>query len=319
MLSLFSPTGPSTKIVVVQPRRLACQTAANRVAMEQGFVVGSKDCPIGYAIRFESRLSSTTMGRTVDFCTPGVLLRCAADDPDLSSVTHLVIDEIHERNADVDLLLALAKQVMQKRAQHATLQPLRLILMSATLDWSRWEAYFKLKDPSITVELVNLPDVRRFPITTVHLEEKGFPLDDKWAKRLQRVRHGNHREYDEVLCEATAELATKLFFRTGNDTDTDGSILCFVPGMEEIRRVQRHIDTLSRKFGAPNVLWLHSSLTLQEQAKVFKPGKKIILVSLAFVYVATHHTNYSQVLILFRFHLSISPPTLLKRVLLFLM
>lgn len=97
MLSLLSPRGPSTKVLVVQPRRLACQTAARRVAFEQDAKIGKEDCPIGYSIRFES-FPSKADSRTVDFQTPGVILRRAMHDPLLSDVTHLVVDEIHERN-----------------------------------------------------------------------------------------------------------------------------------------------------------------------------------------------------------------------------
>jgi len=97
MISLFSPNGPSTKVLVVQPRRLACQTAARRVSFEQDAKIGKDGCPIGYSIRFES-FPSKSESRSVDFQTPGVILRRAMDDPLMSDFTHLVIDEVHERN-----------------------------------------------------------------------------------------------------------------------------------------------------------------------------------------------------------------------------
>jgi HrpA-like RNA helicase len=171
MLNLFSPE-PS-HIIVAQPRRLACQTAAKRVAQEQGYTLGkSSNCPIGYAIRFETIQPSYDCDRTLQFQTPGVLLRHAAEDPLLSDVTHLCIDEIHERNSDIDLLLSLAKCAVQRRLKHKELPPLKLILMSATLDSSHWEAYFRnnkhdVTSPEITVAVVNVPEIRRYPITTV--------------------------------------------------------------------------------------------------------------------------------------------------------
>ena len=106
MLSLFATGNP--KIVVAQPRRLACVTAAERVAYEQGYFGGDSigdtaadgannsssnnmgyACPIGYAIRFDSHLTPATDSRTVDFCTPGVLLRRAMTDPLFENFTHL--------------------------------------------------------------------------------------------------------------------------------------------------------------------------------------------------------------------------------------
>lgn len=276
MLSLFSPSGETTKIIVAQPRRLACQTAARRVAYEQGFQVGSHQCPIGYAIRFESFLASADSGRTIDFMTPGVLLRRAAEDPLLSDLTHLCIDEIHERNADMDLLLALAKQALRRRANHKTLPPLQLILMSATLDSSHWESYFRKDYPETSVAVVDVPDGRRFPITTVHLGQKGFPLEQSVVQQLLQQRT-NGGDCDEALCMATGALAIRLF-SSKNDLE-GGSILCFLPGMEEIRRVHRYIDDHSLRWSVPNVIYLHSSVSSGDQAKAFEPGPKIILVS----------------------------------------
>ena len=90
MLSLFSHTGDATKVAVSQPRRIACQMAANRVASEQNVRIGTPDCPIGYAIRFESMLSSPNAERTVDFMTPGLMLRRATNDPLFSKYTHIM-------------------------------------------------------------------------------------------------------------------------------------------------------------------------------------------------------------------------------------
>lgn len=275
MLSLFSPAGAATKIVVAQPRRLACQSAARRVAEEQNYLIGSPDCPVGYAIRFES-FPASAGSRTIDFQTPGVLLRRATDDPLLSDITHLCIDEIHERNADMDLLLALAKQALRARANHPTLPPLQIVLMSATLDSSHWNSYFRNDDPNTSVAVVDVPDVRCFPITTVHLGDNGFPLQQNVANRFLQ-RKSIESDYDEALCAATAALAIRVM----NKIDMDGgSILCFLPGMEEIRNVHRSIDEQARKQNV-TIVYLHSSVTSKDQARAFEPGPKIILVSIA--------------------------------------
>lgn len=229
MLSLFSPMGLSTKVVVAQPRRLACQTAAHRVAYEIDARVGADGCPIGYAIRFES-FSPKTECRTVNFQTPGVILRRAMTDPLLKDVTHLVIDEVHERNADVDLLLALAKDIQKQRANHSTLLPLRIVLMSATLDSSHWESYFG--ESGNPVAVVNMPEIRRFPIDIAHLGNKDFPLAKKTLKRLVRCGNRDPDEREDILWNATAELAVQVF---QGQTLKSGSILCFLPGIEEIR------------------------------------------------------------------------------------
>lgn len=271
MLSLFSPTG-DTKTVVAQPRRLACQTAAHRVAYEQGFRIGTQGCPVGYAIRFESFPASAHC-RTIDFQTPGVLLCRATEDPLLSDVTHLCLDEIHERNADVDLLLALAKQAMKERAQHQSLPPLRLILMSATLDSARWESYFRDDIPNVSIAVVDVPNIRSFPIETVHVDEPSFPLrNDIVTKLLEQTKRGG--DFDDMLSQAIAGVVVNLISK---DDLEGGSILCFLPGMEEIRSVHRYIREQGRRYRLPRVVYLHSSLSSSDQAQVFEPGQKIIL------------------------------------------
>jgi len=229
MLSLFSPRGPSTKVLVAQPRRLACQTAARRVAFEQDVALGADGCPIGYAIRFES-FPSKADSRTLDFETPGVVLRQAMSDPLLSDISHLIMDEVHERNAGMDLLLALAKDVLKQRVNHPTLPPLQVVLMSATLDVSHWESYFE----SNPVAIVDVPKVRRFPIDIIHLGDSDFPLKTNLCKDLLNHKAIFTGGRDEALWDATAQLACKVFRELET---TNGSILCFLPGIEEIRKV----------------------------------------------------------------------------------
>ena len=262
-------------MLVAQPRRLACQTAARRVASEQGYQVGAPGSPIGYSIRFESQ-PATAQTRTVDFETPGVILRRATADPLLSDVTHLCIDEVHERNADVDLLLALAKRAMNERASHESLPPLQVVLMSATLDSSKWESYFTEKDgDNNAVRVLNVPNVRRFRIDVLHLGDKNFPHHFESVRALSsKMRKSEHR--DEDLCVAAADLATWLLRRRAFD---EGSILCFLPGIDEIKYVHRLILQRCReqRMSVPTVLYLHSSLSSLEQDEVFKKGLKIIL------------------------------------------
>jgi HrpA-like RNA helicase len=267
--------------------------------MEQGYAVGSRRCPVGYAIRFESFLSDPSCSRSIDFCTTGVLLRRAMDDPLLSDLSHLIIDEVHERNADTDLLLSLARQTIQKRAKHETLPPLRLILMSATLDWRQWESYFKSGDPSTSVAVVDVPDMRRFPVKIFHLGEGDFPLEHRLTQQILDQRRKG--ECEDILCTATAQLATDLYFRS-DSLGCDGSILCFLPGMEEIRSVHQQINRLSRRHEIPSVIYLHSSVHSADQAKAFQSGKKIILVRFRSQYstgtasflTPSHHGSYVQ-------------------------
>ncbi|EGB11602.1 hypothetical protein AURANDRAFT_6240, partial [Aureococcus anophagefferens] len=122
--------GVGAKVVVAQPRRLAAVGVSARVADERGEDVGRT---IGVAVRGEARLGDETQAL---FCTTGVLLQRLKVDGSLENVTHVVVDEVHERHLDADLLLALLRPALRARPD------LRVILMSATMDTSRFAAYY---------------------------------------------------------------------------------------------------------------------------------------------------------------------------------
>jgi len=111
------------EIVVLEPRRLAAKMAARRVAEEMGERVGET---VGFAVRFEEASSARTRIR---FVTEGVLLRRAQQDPTLSNVGAVILDEFHERHVHADVALALVRHL-----QRTTRPDLRVIVMSATLD-----------------------------------------------------------------------------------------------------------------------------------------------------------------------------------------
>lgn len=90
-LSLNKQTA-NTEIIVTQPRRISAMALASRVAQERGEECGKT---IGYQIRLESVRSEQTK---MLFCTVGILLRRLASDPNLTGVSHLIIDEVHERD-----------------------------------------------------------------------------------------------------------------------------------------------------------------------------------------------------------------------------
>jgi ATP-dependent RNA helicase DHX36 len=110
---------------------------------------------VGYKIRLEGVASPETR---LLFCTSGVLLRRLASDPELSDVSHVIVDEIHERGVNEDLLLVILKDVMRRRPS------LKVVLMSATLNADAFAAFF----PGATA--VHIPGFT-FPVEIVYLEE----------------------------------------------------------------------------------------------------------------------------------------------------
>lgn len=122
--------GPTASLVVTQPRRLSAIALAERVAAERGEEVGRS---IGYNVRLDSCTSSAT--RCL-FCTTGVILRRVTSDPALHGVSHLIIDEAHERDVNSDFLLAILRDVLPLRPD------LRVVVMSATIHLQLFVDFF---------------------------------------------------------------------------------------------------------------------------------------------------------------------------------
>ena len=125
--------GGRCSLICTQPRRISATSVASRVAQERGEKLGAKGSSVGYKIRLESVASESTR---ILFVTTGVLLRRLAEDPLLAGVSHVIVDEVHERSLDSDFLLVLLRDVLPHRPT------LRVVLMSATLNAAAFGAYF---------------------------------------------------------------------------------------------------------------------------------------------------------------------------------
>ncbi|XP_035247486.1 3'-5' RNA helicase YTHDC2 [Anguilla anguilla] len=195
LLDDCSRTGSPCRIFCTQPRRLAAIAVAERVAAERGENVGQT---IGYQIRLESRVSPKTL---LTFCTCGVLLRTLmAGDATLSTVTHVIVDEVHERDGLCDFLLTKMRDLLQK------MPSLKVILSSAALDVELFVRYFgscpviHIKGRPFEVKEVFLEDILRTTGYTnkdmikyrkeMQKEEKQQTSLTEWC----RVRDGGSRQ-----------------------------------------------------------------------------------------------------------------------------
>ncbi|UIZ92204.1 ATP-dependent RNA helicase [Corynebacterium sp. CNCTC7651] len=115
-------TAAQGKTLVTAPRRVAVRAAARRLSLLDASPLGER---VGYAIRGEHK-----PGELVEFVTPGVLLNRLLKDPGLEGVGAVIIDEVHERQLDTDLVLAMCMEVAVLR------DDFYLAAMSATLDAS---------------------------------------------------------------------------------------------------------------------------------------------------------------------------------------
>ena len=138
-------------IAVTQPRKVAATSLAARVAQEQNVSVGDL---VGYSVRFDEACSQTTR---IKYVTDGMLVRELLSDPLLSRYSVIVIDEAHERTLNTDLLITRLKEIQGDRNGGSTFMkknskgkeresdgpgPLKVIVMSATLDAEKFSRFF---------------------------------------------------------------------------------------------------------------------------------------------------------------------------------
>lgn len=189
----------SGKIIVLQPRRMAAVAACHRVCEERGWQVGFE---AGYVVRFESKYSDSTR---LLFMTDAMLLRRILEDPELSGIGMVIIDEFHERNLNQDLILGYVKEQQELGSE------IKMVVMSATLNVAKMQRYLP-ESSNIEVE------GRSFPLTIEHQNESLSLRTD-------------HEFFDRV--NAAVNYGLKK---------TDGDLLVFMPGVGEIERARERMN-----------------------------------------------------------------------------
>ena len=178
------------QILLLSPRRLAARMAAERIAENLGETVGGR---VGYATRLDSKHGPNTR---ILVMTEGIFRNRIISDPELSGISVVLFDEVHERSIDSDFGLALALE-----AQAAFRPDLRVVAMSATLDGSRFST---LMDNAPVLES----------------EGKRWPLEYHYVGR--RTELPIETDMVRILRQALLEQ--------------QGDILAFLPGVREIDR-----------------------------------------------------------------------------------
>ena len=168
-----------SKIVMLEPRRLAARAAATYMARLLGERVGET---VGYRVRLDTRVGPRTR---IEVVTEGILVRMLQDDPGLEGIGVVIFDEFHERSIHADLGLALA---LQTRA--VLRSDLRLLVMSATLDGAPVAALLG-GAPIVTSE------GREFPVETRYVPRRAEQRIE--AQVAATVRNVLVRESGDVL------------------------------------------------------------------------------------------------------------------------
>lgn len=263
------------RIICTQPRRISAIGLAERVADERCIGCGDE---VGYVIRGVNKTKNTTR---IEFMTTGVLVRILQSDKSILENTIVVIDEVHERSIDTDLVVILLKNLLGK------ISGLKIVLMSATVDVNIFKRYFR-------------------NLGTCHIEGRTFPIKDYFLEqiletlnfKIKRDKAFSYSDDEDSMKEYLRPSADCKFFNSGQinydlvsqvvlhaddqlqKADNDGSIIVFLPGVAEISKCCSMIlsNDVNKSFV---VLPLHSALTPDEQRRVFKryPHKRKIVVS----------------------------------------
>ncbi|KAE9344631.1 ATP-dependent RNA helicase [Phytophthora fragariae] len=353
-LLLSESGGARGQIVCTQPRRLAAISLAERVSEElDESGMGTGDSLTGFQIRLETRMTRRTR---LLFCTTGILLRKLQDPRTLDEeVSHVIVDEVHERDLQSDVLLAMLRQFLEegnaarRRKFGGTLSPLKVVLMSATLNAASFQQYF---GGAAVCPMIEVPG-RTFPVEQFYLEDvlekTNFVVDEESPAYVPVDESGSDRNSTQVTIsgrggtsysqqvswtsssgtsssKATANETQRMLAETYSEstllaleridpsvvnyeliqallehitTETDmlsvskksddrhqrrsASVLVFLPGLQEITtlldilagsRLLRH-DPQGREF---ELLPLHSSLSAQEQQRIFRQRPGVIRV-----------------------------------------
>ncbi|CCQ46461.1 ATP-dependent helicase HrpB [Pseudarthrobacter siccitolerans] len=252
------PAHAGGRIVVTQPRRVAARAAARRLSMLDGSPLGGR---VGYSVRGERQAGP---GTVVEFVTPGILLRRLLSDPGLDGVAAVVLDEVHERGLETDLLVGMLAEVRELRGD------LTVVAMSATLDAPRFAALLATTDAG--------EDDGGGPAPVVDCPSVLHALQTDWrpapGPRLDS-RGVTPAFLDHVARTAEEELARTL------STDSSADALVFLPGAREVSRVaadlRRRLDTRA------DVLELHGQVPAAEQDRAVSGrlpgGKARVIVS----------------------------------------
>ncbi|OAQ64162.1 ATP-dependent RNA helicase (Hrh1) [Pochonia chlamydosporia 170] len=249
-------------IAITQPRRVAATTLAHRVSQEAGTPLGKgrTDGLVGYSVRFDHQVPR---GTRIKFLTEGTLLQELLRDPYLRRYSAIIVDEIHERSLDVDLLVGFLKQILSSDNSMRGGVPLKVVIMSATADVDVIQSFFNRPAADGGPDLVQVLHIkgRQFPVEVTYEPQPVADVQDSLVKKIFKIH------LEEPL---------------------PGDILAFMTGQEEIESAQKLIEeyaaTLASNVPKVKVFPLYGQLSIDGQREAFLPTsakftRKVVLAT----------------------------------------
>ncbi|KAJ5180729.1 hypothetical protein N7492_003939 [Penicillium capsulatum] len=280
--------GAACNILCVQPRRIAAQMLAERVAEERLEPVGKN---VGYIVHGVHEVSRA--GGSITFCTTGILLRMLQNPSSIAGCSHIMLDEVHERDVNIDFAMLALKDTLERLQERGQPTP-KIIISSATVDVDLFSSYFSTKQPDGTLSPaphITIPG-RQYHVEKYYLDEiledlMSFFSPETLASFLQYKGTPQFlRQHYEQLDEPEAETETEAEAQEGPaeeenkpstpdqtpetadhpdavmpygiicakifhllKTSESGSILVFLPGLSQFGVIARMLDDHADQMG----------------------------------------------------------------------
>ncbi|CAG8386606.1 unnamed protein product [Penicillium salamii] len=289
--------GARCRILCVQPRRLAAIRLAQRVAAERCEEIGDS---VGYTVRFDHKPPKN--GGSIEYCTSGILMNMLKDDSLLDRFTHIILDEVHTREVQLDIaMMALKRRIMERQKISREAHVPRVTLMSATVNVDLFAKYFSTTGvgnqkeypaPHITIPGRSFAVKRHYleevlqsfthtlpPETVSTLLQRQAPTADFLNNHFKV--HGNQsqdevstplesaRQLDEKKIASGLVSATIISLLVNKK---QGSFLVFVPGMFQMDEIIADLNNVGPRLGFDfrdsarfKIIRLHSELPKEQE------------------------------------------------------
>lgn len=235
------------KIGVTQPRRVAAITVAQRVSEELGVALGKE---VGYQVRFDD---CTTKDTLIKYMTDGCMLREILTDPGLTQYSVVILDEVHERSLNTDILLGLLKKA-PSQGSHGRSHPLKVVVMSATLETDKISAFFG-----------------HCPVFCI--PGRTYPVKELFCNLI-----GPKEKDSSAYVKAVVKLALDV-----HTNEAAGDILVFLTGQSEIEKacdvlfekaesIDYRYDVYDESVEGLLILPLYGSMPTDQQKQIFQPA-----------------------------------------------
>ena len=285
-------------IAITQPRRVAAISLARRVAEEMGTPLGNSSpaSQVGYSVRFENNTSPSTH---IKFLTEGMLLQEMLRDPWLKEYSAIVVDEVHERGVNVDVVLGFLKRMQDLRDEKDGRGgvPMKVVVMSATADMEKIEGFFNMKQSNKEGAVLK---------TNGDDEWLGFS-DDEYASAgpmaamtvaasslfIKGRQFPVNIDYTPIPVSDVLDAAYQRILQIHAHAPLPGDVLVFLTGQETVESLLNLLTSWSHTLqkeskqsqALPRLLLLplYAALPSNLQQRVFQPtpkfARKIILAT----------------------------------------